>query len=405
MKSAQSSPSSVTSAGTVSPFSMARWLRALMAPGTLLLGISLATPSASAEEIREYGPMPTPLSGVCEVEHDRNGFVWIEQYLASSIARLNPVTGEIVEFPLPKPFSVPGGFELGWDGGIWFTEFTSNSVVRLDPENGSYQYFPFPWPDALGKHPGPYGIWQSEDMTKGADGAMWFNLPGLNAVGRIDIDTKEMTKYQIPTADIPTQPGMGVDGALNIITHGPNNTILFNEPDTNKIGTINVFTKEFREYTIPTPGAVPIGVAEGPDGAIWFTESMAHKFGRIDPVTGEVTEFDILKLRPLPLTIGLGNPYPFPGAMKLGGDGNLYFSEIQGGNPNLSNLIARYNPRTGEFKEIAVPTPFSSPGCDLNNQDPDAIWFGEISANQVGRLSIGPRDPKATRMVKKWDGF
>lgn len=91
--------------------------------------------------------------------------------------------------------------------------------------------------------------------------------------------------------------------------------------------------------------------------------------------------------------------------MKLGADGNLYFSEIQGGNPMLTNVLAQYNPKTGAFKEITVPTPFSSPGCDLNNQDLDAIWFGEITGNRVGKLSIGPRDPAAVGLLRQWSGF
>lgn len=131
-------------------------------------------------------------------------------------------------------------------------------------------------------------------------------------MGRIDLQTKEITKYQIPTDDVPLVPGVGADGVLHIITHGPGNTIVFNEPLPNKIGTIDVFTKQFREYTIPTPLALPIGMAEDPDGNIWFTESGTHKFGRITPSTGAIQEFDVLALRKSLLTLGLGMPYRSP---------------------------------------------------------------------------------------------
>ena len=96
------------------------------------------------------------------------------------------------------------------------------------------------------------GALQADDITKGDDGAMWFSLPGINAVGRIDLTTYEITQYQIPTSNIPGVNGVGVDGVLHIITHGPNNTVLFAEPLSNKIATLNVFTKVFSEYTIPT---------------------------------------------------------------------------------------------------------------------------------------------------------
>jgi virginiamycin B lyase len=369
--------------------------------------LSAGSNDVVAQTVIEYPQVPTQLAGVCEQEFDRLGNLWIEEFIMSKMARMNPATGQITEFPLPVAAAIPGGIELGWDGGIWLEDITGNSVIRLEPSDGSFQFFQVPFPNALGVLPSslPYGTGQQDDITKGADGAMWFSLPGINAVGRIDLTTHEITKYQIPSGDIPTLPNLGVDGVFHIITHGPNNTIIFGEPLTNKIGTINVYTKEFVEYPVPTPAALPAGTAETADGAIWFTETGAHAFGRLDPTTGAIVEYDMLKLRNSPLPPGIGNPIPTPVSIKLGGDGNLYISEIPGGAPTLTNVIARYNPNTGEFVEIPTPTPLSSPDCDANNQHPNQLWFSEVVGNKLAEIPLTSQDPASIALLKKWSGF
>src|SRR5690242_13531663 len=48
----------------------------------------------------------------------------------------------------------------------------------------------------------------------------------------------------------------------------------------------------FTEYSVPTSGSRPIGIAAGPDGGLWFTEQTGNKIGRIS-TAGNVTEFQI----------------------------------------------------------------------------------------------------------------
>jgi virginiamycin B lyase len=339
-----------------------------------------ATSDLATPQITEHGPMPTAVAGVCETDLIGR-HLWIEEYRAGSIARLDLRTQEIVEFPTPTAASVPGGMEVGPDGHLWFPEVSGNKIARLDPRDGSIEEFTIPWTST--PVVGEYGYGLVDDITVGADGAMWFALNGLNALGRIDVKTKEMSKY-----DIPSPPGR-VDALFRIVKPGPGNTIVFDETAANKIGTINVFSKEFREYPLPTPGSLPQGVTTGPDGAIWFTESAGQNVGRIDPVSGAVQEFSILELRKNgPLTLGAGNPLPNPGPIVTGADGNLYFTENPGGHPAGGNIIARLDPRTMELREFKTPSPISSP-CDLNPQDPHAIWFGMPAANKVGRLPLG----------------
>lgn len=124
--------------------------------------------------------------------------------------------------------------------------------------------------------------------------------------------------------------------------------------------------------------------AAGHAGSVWFTDTAAQKFGRLDVKTGEFKEYDILALRGPRglLPTSLGNPLPFPGPIRQGADGKIYFAE---GGFQAGNKIGQFDPKTGAFKEHVVPSPAAGI-CDLNNSQSGAIWFGEFTGNAIGKL-------------------
>jgi virginiamycin B lyase len=362
--------------------------------GAVIAGAAIFLPAVGARaavpRVIEYGPLPTgPVSGACEVEFDHQGRLWVEQYLAGQFARMDPDTGRFTEFNTPMPLSVPGGEEVGQDGAIWSTEVTGNSLLRIDPDSGDMRELPIPWSNALSTtalglplHTGP-GL--ANDISKGADDAMWFTLGGLNAVGRMDMATHQMTKYQLPTA-------AGAEQALfGIIKPGPGRTMVTDMPLENKVYSIDVDTKAVTAYTMPTPLSFPLGVTTGPDGAIWVTEELAMKLARIDPATGKIKEYPLFGLNGLLgglLNDGsIGNPLPIPGPIVTGSDGKLYFPLNFAGSVGLGNRMASFDPATHKVATYDTPSSLSSP-CDINNEQPGSIWFAELTANKVGRLII-----------------
>src|ERR1700730_2867726 len=56
--------------------------------------------------------------------------------------------------------------------------------------------------------------------------------------------------------------------------------------------TSSVRGQVITEFSIPTAGSSPVGIAAGPDGNLWFTEFSGNKIGRIT-TAGVVTEFSI----------------------------------------------------------------------------------------------------------------
>lgn len=370
-------------------------LRRLLVTASLL-ATTLAPPSAAAASpITEYGPVPSslPIGGVCEVEFDHRGKLWVEQYLSSQVARFDPATGQFENFATPMPLSVPGGMDLDLAGDLWMPQVTGNSLLRVDTDDGGMTEVPLPWANAFSTEalgiPLHSGLGLANDLARGADGALWFTLGGLDSIGRYDPVTGAWSKFRVP-GEI-----LGQVGALfGIIKPGPGRTVVFDLPQLNKVATLHVDTHVFTQYTMPTPNSFPVGVRTAADGSIWVGESLGMKIARINPVTGAITEYPLLGVNGLLTSVlggllvgSVGNPLPMAGPIAEAGDGNIYFSVSFPAAFGLGNQVARFNPTTHEVRMWATPSSASYP-CDINVHQPGAVWFGLLTANKIGRLDI-----------------
>jgi PAS domain S-box-containing protein len=110
-----------------------------------------------------------------------------------------------------------------------------------------------------------------------------------------------------------------------------------------------------REFGVPTPNGLPIGITHGPDGNLWFTER--HAIGRIT-TAGAVTEF----------SAGI-SPNSEPFGITAGPDGNLWFAEFTGhqiGRLDLSLAAAGTTINTTEGQ------PFVGTVATFTDGDPSA---------------------------------
>jgi virginiamycin B lyase len=370
-----------------------------LGPVAAALAAALTAPVPSTAfattPITEYGPVPSslPVGGVCEVEFDHSGALWVEQYLSSQVARFDPVTGQFVNYTTPMPLSVPGGMGVDPAGHLWMPQVTGNSLLRVDTGDGGMTEFPLPWANALNTQllniPLHTGLGLANDIALGPDGALWFTLGGLNSIGRYGPATGAWSKYPVP-GEI-----LGQVGALfGIIKPGPGRTVVFDLPQLNKVAILNVDTHQFTQYTMPTPASFPVGVRTASDGTIWVGEALGMKIARIDPATGLITEYPLLGVNGLLTSIlnglpigSIGNPLPMPGPIAEASDGNIYFSVSFPAAIGLGNQVARFNPTTGETRMWSTPSSASYP-CDINVHQPGAVWFGLLTTNKIGKLDI-----------------
>ena len=87
------------------------------------------------ETFREFTP-PTPFSFPYDAVADRNGEVWSGNMMTDRITRLNPESGQMVEYPLPRSTNVRRVFVDNRGSGpvtFWVGSNHGASVVRLEP--------------------------------------------------------------------------------------------------------------------------------------------------------------------------------------------------------------------------------------------------------------------------------
>ena len=102
----------------------------------------------------------------------------------NAIARLNPRTGMVREFPIPTPVSTPSALPLGPDGALWFIERTGDKVGRMTPRRHL--------PPNTRSPPAPFPTGSSPAPTA----TPWFTELLAGKLGRITTDGR-LHRYPI----------------------------------------------------------------------------------------------------------------------------------------------------------------------------------------------------------------
>jgi streptogramin lyase len=244
-----------------------------------------------------------------EIATDQGTFVWFTETASSKIGRLNPITGEFVEwstifassqprdivvdktrlvvyftefvgnrigklvyvagtgwrmteYPLPAPSSGPLHMALDDDGMVWFTVPGSNQVGRFNPFKGGGAGAEFTMYSVPSY---PNGIIVDKD------GFVWFTSQGTWSICRLNWWKNETTRWEIPST--------GCNPAELIIDQ--DSSVFFTEFATSKIGKFVPGTGDFYEYPTPSAGSQPYGIGIHSSGVIVFTEAQTNRLGRL----------------------------------------------------------------------------------------------------------------------------
>jgi len=212
--------------------------------------------------------------------------------------------------------------------------------------------FPLPQP---GSYPGQLAL---ED----GGGTVWVTERDGNRLGRFDVAAGEWAEYTIPTAG--SQPwGLALDGAGGL---------WFAETAGNQIGRLDLASGAIDEYPVPTQDSEPWGVAVAGD-YVWFTERAGNKIGRVNPAT-DVVDFE--------KELQASNPRPSGlSAWSVLGNWYLWFAE-----PGAT-LLGRMRLADNAVAHLAIPTANSAPQ--------DVAWEGgipwltEMAGNKIATFGFG----------------
>jgi streptogramin lyase len=268
----------------------------------------------------------------------------------------------------------------GADGNVWFTDFDTGEVGSIAPGTGAITHYTITSDLTTGGA-------EPEAIVAGPSSTMYFADFNSNAIGSISTSTAATLGSSAPITetDITTANANPRGIAYNTVC-SPN--IWFTEYNGNKIGTLSTTTMTITEYDAGlTTAAMPDQIACGPDGNFWFTEYGANKIGQITNA-GVITEY------------ALPNPSSPHGPIGIvaGADGSMWFTESTGnmiGKIATSKIMPAGSP-VGTIVEYPLPPPpgnpngaTMAPAVIVSAPDGD-LFFSEFnSETQTSNAMIG----------------
>ena len=273
-----------------------------------------------------------------------DGSYWWTGMWASLAGRMDPLTGEMKEFPLP-PEARPHSILPDAEGNIWYTGNSNATIGKLDPYTGEVQEFSTQAgdPHTAVFHP---------------NGMLYFTAQRAAVLGRLDPETGDLT--EIDTEPRPYGIKVGPDGTVWVAYNG-----------TNKLGAMDPDSMEVRYYEVPDERTRIRRLDLDSQGNIWFVNSSMGKVGRLVPETGEITQWD-----------SPSGPKSHPYSMAVIND-KIWYNE----SAMRPDALVRFDPVTEKFQSWAMPSGVGIIRHTWVTRDGNLL-IHQSSSNQLGLVEI-----------------
>ncbi|GAB5415508.1 MAG: hypothetical protein Cons2KO_31110 [Congregibacter sp.] len=277
-----------------------------------------------------------------------DGSIWWTGMWASLAGRLDPASGEMIEYHLPKS-ARPHSIVPDAAGKIWYTGNSNATIGRLDPETGLITEY------ATRARDPHTAIFHS-------NGKLYFTAQHANVLGRLNPEDGALK--EIPTRAKPYGIKEGPNGKLWVAFNG-----------TNAIGAMDPETLDIEYFAIPDDATRIRRLDIASDGSIWYVNSSLGRIGRLDPESGETREW------PSP-----SGPTSHPYAIAVIDD-VVWYNE-SGMRPDA---LVRFDPRDESFQSWAMPSGFGIIRHVWKTRDGDLLVH-QSSSNRVGRVRVSAMD-------------
>ncbi len=321
---------------------------------------------------------PGQMPSTHEITYDHRGGTtfWVTGMMHDSLVEVG-LDGSASFHAMP-PDSTPHGVDFDAQGNLYVSFQYANApdpsrgqIARIDPRTGVVLQT-----HAVGADP--------HGLSIGPDGAtVWFTGKLSNVVGRLTPDGV------VRTWPLPTREALPI-----YINPGPvgDDHMWFTELAASRIGRIGAHG-DIVEFQIPTADSRPIAIVADPQGGgLWFSQEAGNKVAHID-LAGAITEYPVPKPQDNVIL----------GALTFDSSGDLWVQQYVNQDPQIgpqgppgddhivkiARAALRRSPsqlRPADFTSYPVPTRRSV--LHRIVQGPDGnIWFTELSADKVGRVT------------------
>lgn len=212
---------------------------------------TLPRPSgADTQVIYTTYDLPRPDAAPHDEVFDADGNVWYSDFNSQYFGKLNPKTGEVIEYevPLRRPNGVAqGGLQVEFDpmGKLWFANMEQIQLIRFDPATAKMDIFKLPVAeeDAADAH-----TTMIDPTRLHVDGNLWLNVAGGGAKGgegawRLHVASGEFAHVTYPAGSPPTR-------AYDNVVDSGNNLWGFNMGNHN-LWTTDVKSLETEWFALP----------------------------------------------------------------------------------------------------------------------------------------------------------
>jgi len=270
-----------------------------------------------------------------------------------------------VDFEGPNPDAAFHDVTVDARGVAWVNQLNVYALGKFDPKTLTFSEVR---PPALGVTPGTLA--HMGPPARGTGDSIWMaDIGGTRRWLQFDTKTEKFNSVLVPEDFKGPISG-------NFMRADPNGKMVWTTASTRIVG-LNIQTKQFTAYDIPTknPGAYGMDVAG--DGRVWFAEREAMKLGRLDPSTGKIDEFK---------TPGVDVP------RRMGADweGNIWVGFHETGK------LVKVDHKTGKMTYYEPPTKKSGTYLAVPDARTKMIWVTEQTADKIARF-----DPK----TETWTEF
>jgi streptogramin lyase/cytochrome c5 len=342
---------------------LTKWLAKVRGPDSVD-GPMYAFPRLTGESNRvvvtEF-ELPRALQSAHDVYGDGNGNIWYTSHLSRFFGKLDTRTGVVTEYMAPlTPGAQPGTHHVYVEknGEVLISEPWSHKLLKLDPRNGEMAEVPV-------AAPFPINSAGMADFDVTPDGFVWASMGGGFAAEKIDPKTgKLVQKYpmKVPFSydGIISQDGNFWAGGAISGTFG------------NSAELLDIRTGEMLNLDSGDRRSAGRRGGFDPFGNAWFGGENGTLV-ELDAKAKRIREF----YPPGPV-----EPYTDLYSVEPDKNGEVWGGELHG------REFLRFNPKTGQWTEYAMPEPYSHSRAVWvdKSTSPTTVWYADYSTGRIVRI-------------------
>ncbi len=305
-------------------------------------------------EIREW-LVPWENSRPRDPYVDSSGRVWFVGQAGHYVASLHPETGQFNRYDL-EPGTGPHNLIVADDGSrrtIWYAGNLNAHIGKLNPDTGRIDKIKMPDKKARDPH----------TLAFDSAGNIWFTVQGGNFVGKLTVESGEVTLMAVPTKR--SRP-------YGIVINSKDEPWIV-EFGSNKLIRIDRSNMTLEEIDLPNEKSRPRSLAITSDDYVWYVDYALGQLGRYEPDEKRFTEW-----------VMPSGEKSYPYGMAVDKNDRLWFVET-GISPNR---FVGFDTVSGKFLGgTEIPSGAGSVRHMDYFQPAGEVWFG-TDTNYVGRAKV-----------------